>query len=72
MEVIVHPINQLSHEEFLEINDLLNNIEDDEINIQQGPEQVQDNQHQILQVDLNLLAQQENLMQLADEEMQHF
>lgn len=72
MEVIVNPVNQLAHEEFLELNDLLNNIEDEEINIQQVPEQVQGNQHQILQVDPNFLAQEENLMQLADEEMQHF
>jgi hypothetical protein len=34
MEVIVNLINQLAREEFLEINDLLNNIEDEEINIQ--------------------------------------
>jgi hypothetical protein len=58
-------------DDFLELNDLVGNqaqVIEEEMQIeQQQPIQEQ----QPMQVDLNLLAEEENLMQLADQEMQH-
>lgn len=61
MEVIVNPANQLAHAEYLELNELVNDNNNEEVVIQQ----------QDLQEDWNLLAQEENLTQVADLDLQH-
>lgn len=72
IEVILNPANQLNHDEFLELNDLINNADNEEILIHQAPEQEVVNQHQQMQGDLNFMAQEQHLMNITDLEMQHF
>lgn len=72
LEVIVNPAQPV--QDFIELNDLLdNNVEEVAIAMENEQHQgIQPNgQQHGMQVDLNLLAVEENLMQLADQDMQH-
>lgn len=70
MEVIVNPMHPIVLNDFLELNDLIND-HNEEIAIEAGNEGQLPVNQQGIQVNLNLPAAEADLMNLADHEMQH-